>query len=64
MAGNYGFNTYIISDATATFAKKGIHGEYYDAETMHLTALAHLNDEFATVIDAESLILMLENETA
>jgi nicotinamidase-related amidase len=64
MAGNYGFNTYIVSDATATFAKVGIHGEHYDAEMMHLTALAHLNNEFATVIDTESLVLMLENKIA
>ena len=27
MAGNYGYNTYLISDATATFDKVGINGE-------------------------------------
>jgi nicotinamidase-related amidase len=50
MAGNYGYNTFIVADATATFGKKGIDGQHYDGETMHQTALAQLNEEFATVI--------------
>ncbi len=56
MAANYGYETYLIADATATFAKKGIYGEEYDAETMHLTALAQLNNEFATIITTEALL--------
>ncbi len=56
MTGNYGYNTWIVSDATATFAKKGVFGESYDAETMHRTALAHLNKEFATVITTDALV--------
>jgi len=56
MAANYGYETYLIADATATFAKKGIYGETYDAETMHLTALAQLNNEFATIITTEALL--------
>ncbi|WP_158795531.1 cysteine hydrolase family protein [Pedobacter sp. L105] len=56
MAGNYGYETYIVADATATFGKKGIHGEYYNGETMHLTALAQLNEEFATVVYTQALI--------
>ncbi|PKA83130.1 nicotinamidase-related amidase [Ulvibacter sp. MAR_2010_11] len=56
MAGNFGFETYVISDATATFDRSGINGEKYDAETMHQTALASLNEEFATVWDLEKLL--------
>jgi nicotinamidase-related amidase len=56
MAGNYGYKTYLISDATATFPKKGINNELYSAETMHLTALAHLNGEFATVLNTEAML--------
>lgn len=59
MSGNYGYNTYIVSDATATFAKTGINGEKYDAATMHLTALAHLNKEFATVVTTNEMIAIL-----
>jgi nicotinamidase-related amidase len=56
MAGNLGFDTYLISDATATFNKKGIQGEHYSAELIHLTTLASLNEEFATVLTTEQLI--------
>jgi nicotinamidase-related amidase len=49
MAGNFGYETYLISDATATFDRVGIKDEKYDAETIHLTTLANLNGEFATV---------------
>lgn len=60
MAGNYGYNTWIVADATATFGKTGIRGEHYDGETMHLTALAQLKNEFATVADTDELIGLLE----
>lgn len=55
MAGNYGFCTFLVSDATATFNKKGINGENYPAELMHATALASLKDEFATIVTTEFL---------
>lgn len=53
MAGNYGYTTYLISDATATFNKKGINGENFSAEMIHQTALASLNDEFAQVVTTD-----------
>ena len=56
MAGNYGYQTFLVSDATATFDSVGIRGEKYDAETIHLTSLASLNREFAEVVDAETLL--------
>lgn len=56
MSGNFGFKTYLISDATATFDRKGINGEQYDSETIHLTTLANLNEEFATVWSFEELM--------
>lgn len=56
MAGNYGYETYLISDATATFDRIGVNGEKYDSELIHLTTLANLNDEFATVWDSKKLV--------
>ena len=56
MAGNFGFETYLISDATATFDRIGINGEKYDSELIHLTALANLKEEFATVITYDQLM--------
>ena len=61
MSGNYGYDTYVISDATATFDRIGINGEHYPSELMHLTALASLNGEFATVLDSDTLLATLEH---
>jgi len=55
MAANYGFKTYVVYDATATFNKKGFKGEEYSAELIHNTALASLNGEFATIIKTYQL---------
>jgi len=56
MAGNFGFDTLLISDATATFDRIGMNGERFDAEIIHQTTLANLNNEFAKVIDTEKLL--------
>lgn len=56
MAGNFGYEVRLISDATATFDRHGINGEKFDAETIHQTALASLNEEFAEVIDTDTLL--------
>ena len=50
MAANFGYTTFLVSDATATFNKKGVDGRNYAAELIHETALASLNEEFATII--------------
>ena len=55
MAGNLGFDTYLVSDATATFNKTGVDGQAFSAELIHETALASLNEEFATVVTTEFL---------
>jgi nicotinamidase-related amidase len=55
MAGNFGFDTFLVSDATATFNKKGIDGQDYSAELIHATALASLNGEFATIVTTDFL---------
>ena len=60
MAGNYGVNTILISDATATFDKIGINGEKYSSELLHLSPLASLKDEFANVMSAKKLFELLE----
>ncbi len=50
MAGNFGFDSFLVSDATATFNKKGMNGQDYSAELIHETALASLHEEFATIV--------------
>lgn len=59
MAGNLGFNTYLVSDATATFDRIGINGEKYSAQLVHDISLASLNDEFARVLNTKSLLKMM-----
>jgi nicotinamidase-related amidase len=55
MAGNLGFDTFLVSDATATFNKKGPEGQNFSAELIHATALASLHQEFATVLTTDLL---------
>ena len=59
MAGNFGFTTYLVSDATATFERRGANGRFFSAEEMHETALASLHSEFATVLNSASVQEML-----
>lgn len=56
MAGNLGFDTFLVSDATATFDRRGINGQTIPAETLHQAELASLNGEFATVLDTATLL--------
>ena len=56
MAGNYGYHTILISDATATFDRMGINGEKYSSEIIHLATLANLKDEFAEILDTDQLL--------
>lgn len=58
MAGNFGFEVYLLSDATATFDRKGVNGELFSSEVIHQTTLANLQDEFAQVIPSETLLEM------
>jgi len=51
MAANLGFKPYVISDATATFGRRGDQGKYYSPEEIHEINLVSLNHEFATVMD-------------
>ena len=59
MAGNYGYETILISDATATFDRVGLDGTRLAAELVHQYALASLHNEFATVMTANQLFDIL-----
>lgn len=50
MAGNFGDDTFVVSDATATFNNKGLDGQNYSADLMHETSLASLNEGFAWLL--------------
>lgn len=59
MAGNLGFETFVVSDATATFDRRGPDGRVHRAETMHEIGLAELHGEFATVLTTDELLARL-----
>ena len=58
MAGNFGYETYVVNDATATF-DKSLNGKHYPAQLLHETALASIHNEFAKVVDTNEIIAAL-----
>jgi len=59
MAGNLGFDTYLVHDGCATTNRVGPDGVDHDAETVHQMTVANLHGEFCTAItgaDAEALL--------
>lgn len=59
MAANLGFQTWVLGDAMATFARRTPEGDRIGAEDMHRTALASLHDEFAEVISTAAALRRL-----
>lgn len=56
MAGNLGFETYLVADACATFDRVDHIGRHYDAQTVHDLALASIHNEFATVVETAKIL--------
>ena len=49
MAGNLGFDTTVLSDATATFGRHDLGGRWWSADDVHALSLANLSGEYATI---------------
>jgi nicotinamidase-related amidase len=62
-AGNLGFTTFVVSDGTATFDRIGLDGRLRLANDVHNAALSDLQDEFAQIIDTETLLAALRAST-
>ncbi len=60
MAGNLGFDTVLVADATATFDRIGVDGTRYDAQLMHDTTLASISGEFATILNTRDVLAQLQ----
>jgi nicotinamidase-related amidase len=56
MAGNLGFETYVVADATATFDRRDLDGRLRPADEVHSAALSDLQDEFARIIDTKAVL--------
>jgi nicotinamidase-related amidase len=62
MAGNLGFEAWLVRDAVWTFDRVGPDGDRHSAEEIHAMTLANLNDEFARIVTAREAIAALEAE--
>jgi nicotinamidase-related amidase len=56
MAGNLGFQTYLVADACFTFARRDFHGRLRTAEEVHSMSLANLHGEYCTVINTSDAL--------
>jgi nicotinamidase-related amidase len=59
MAGNLGFETYLVADACFTFARRDFHGRLRTADEVHAMSLANLADEYCTVLDTATVLAAL-----
>ncbi|MES2324019.1 MAG: cysteine hydrolase family protein [Pseudomonadota bacterium] len=55
-AGNLGFDTRVVSDATFAFDKADYAGRQRTAEEVHAMSLANLDGEYARIVDTASLL--------
>jgi nicotinamidase-related amidase len=56
MAGNLGYETYVVSDATATFDEVDFFGQLRSAEEVHALSLANLQGEYASVVSTTEVL--------
>ncbi|WUR13935.1 cysteine hydrolase family protein [[Empedobacter] haloabium] len=59
-AGNLGFATQVVADATFAFAKRDYAGHPRSADEVHWMALANLDGEYAQVVRTEEALAALE----
>ena len=62
MAGNLGFDTYLVHDACAAINTLGHDGTYYDADLVHNMSIASLHGEFCTSISKEVAMKLCVND--
>lgn len=56
MAGNLGFDTYVVEDAMWTFDKEGPDGTRYTAQQLHDISIVNMHGEFATIAKADEVL--------
>ena len=59
VAGNLGFETFVVSDATATFDKLDLAQQWHPAERVHSLSLANMHGEYATVLETAAVLKRL-----
>jgi nicotinamidase-related amidase len=56
MAGNLGFDTFLVADACFTFARPDFDGRLRSADEVHAMSLANLDGEYCTVVTADTVL--------
>ena len=56
MAGNLGFETFLVEDAAFTFGRKDWAGTFRTAAEVHAMSLANLDGEYCTVIRTQAVL--------
>ena len=59
MAGNLGFDTCVVEDATAAFDRRALDGRARPAEEVHSGALSDLCGEFAAIASTQDVLTAL-----
>ena len=62
MAGNLGFDTYLVADACATTNRVGPDGIDRDPELVHDMAVASMDGEFCTALDTANVQALLDRD--
>lgn len=64
MAGDLGFETFVVADATAAFELEGHDGRRFSADDVHAVSLVTLKDEFATIVTTADVLTALPSHEA
>lgn len=62
MAGNMGYDTYLVPDACATCNRIGPDGTDYDPEVLHAISVANMHGEFCTAIGPADALALTEGD--
>ncbi len=62
MAGNMGFDTYLVHDACATMNSTGIDGTDYDPDLVHALSIASLHGEFCTAVTTQDALSLMHRD--
>lgn len=62
MAGNLGFDTYLVHDCCATSNRVGLDGVDHDPELVHDMTVANLHGEFCTALSTQQVLGLLTGD--
>lgn len=62
MAGNMGFDTYLVHDCCATTNRVGPDGTDYDPDLVHNLSVANMHGEFCTAITTDDALSLIDKD--